>query len=43
MSKGAEKYLPIFEVTDLNLYKYLEYQKSRGYSLIGLEQTANSK
>lgn len=39
----AEKWLPIYEVREPDLLQYLRYQKSNGYSLIGLEQTANSK
>ena len=39
----ADKWLPIYEVQVANLYKYLEYQKTNGYTILGLEQTVNSK
>mmetsp|Transcript_26817 Transcript_26817/g.20083 ORF Transcript_26817/g.20083 Transcript_26817/m.20083 type:complete len:166 (-) Transcript_26817:43-540(-) len=39
----SEKWLPIFEVPEKHLASYLELQKSNGYSILGLEQTANSK
>jgi len=39
----SEKWLPIYEVKEKDLYQYLEFQKSNGYKILGLEQTANSK
>lgn len=39
----SEKWLPIYEVKEKNLLSYLQYQKSNGYVILGLEQTANSK
>ena len=43
VSVTSEKWLPMVEVTEKDLYAYLEFQKSNGYSILGLEQTANSK
>ncbi|CDW83820.1 rrna methylase family [Stylonychia lemnae] len=43
VSVTSEKWLPIVEVQEKNLYQYLEYQKSNGYVILGIEQTANSK
>jgi tRNA guanosine-2'-O-methyltransferase len=43
VSVTSEKWLPIYEVQEHHLYKYLLYQKSNGYKILGLEQTANSK
>ena len=39
----AQKWLPIYEVWLMHLLQYLTYQKSNGYTILGLEQTANSK
>mmetsp|Transcript_15937 Transcript_15937/g.26856 ORF Transcript_15937/g.26856 Transcript_15937/m.26856 type:complete len:256 (-) Transcript_15937:15-782(-) len=39
----AEKWLPIYEVREENLAKYLEFQKQNGYTILGLEQTADSQ
>lgn len=43
VSVTSEKWLPIIEVKEKDLYSYLEFQKSNGYVILGLEQTANSK
>lgn len=43
VSVTSEKWLPMVEVTEKNLYEYLEFQKSNGYVILGIEQTANSK
>lgn len=37
VSVTSEKWLPIFEVKEKDLSKYLEYQKSNGYAILGLE------
>ena len=39
----SEKWLPIYEVKEKELLSYLQYQKSNGYIILGIEQTANSK
>jgi len=39
----AEKWLPIYEVKPQQILEYLQYQKTNGYKILGLEQTANSK
>ena len=39
----AQKWQPIHEVPVPQLLEYLLYQKSNGYKILGLEQTANSK
>ena len=39
----SEKWLPIYQVVEKDLMDYLAYQKSNGYKVLGLEQTANSK
>ena len=43
VSVTSEKWLPIVEVFEKDLYQYLEFQKSNGYAILGIEQTANSK
>ena len=43
VSVTSEKWLPIYEVQEKDLHSYLVYQKSNGYKILGLEQTANSK
>jgi len=43
ISVTSEKWLPIYEVKEKDLLNYLAYQKSNGYKILGLEQTANSK
>ena len=43
VSVTSEKWLPIYEVQEKDLYSWLEFQKSKGYVILGLEQTANSK
>jgi len=43
ISVTSEKWLPIHEVQIKDLLGYLEFQKSNGYKVCGLEQTANSK
>jgi tRNA G18 (ribose-2'-O)-methylase SpoU len=43
VSVTAEKWLPIYQVLEKDLLDYLAYQKSNGYKILGLEQTANSK
>lgn len=42
ISVTAEKWIPIQEVPELNLKEYLKAKKREGYSVLGLEQTANS-
>ena len=37
VSVTSEKWLPIYEVQEINLYKYLLYMKSNGYKILGLE------
>ena len=37
VSVTSEKWLPIYEVQEKDLYAYLEYQKSNGYKILGLE------
>ena len=39
----AQKWLPIYQVQERQLSDYLRYQKSNGFAILGLEQTANSK
>ena len=39
----SERWLPIFQVIEKDLLDYLAFQKSNGYKILGLEQTANSK
>jgi len=43
ISVTSEKWLPIYEVREKDLLNYLQYQKSNGYTILGIEQTANSK
>ncbi|XP_062502698.1 probable methyltransferase TARBP1 isoform X2 [Corticium candelabrum] len=43
LSVTAEKWLDILEVRPVDLQAYLQSMRRRGYSLIGIEQTANSK
>lgn len=43
ISVTSEKWLPIYEVKERDLLDYLQYQKSNGYVILGIEQTANSK
>jgi len=43
ISVTSEKWLPIYQVIECDLLNYLAYQKSNGYKILGLEQTANSK
>ncbi len=43
VSVTSEKWLPMYEVQEKDLYNYLLFQKSNGYKILGLEQTANSK
>lgn len=43
VSVTSEKWLPVYEVREKELAAYLEFQKSNGYKILGLEQTANSK
>jgi len=42
ISVTSEKWLPIYEVKEKDLLDYLMYQKSNGYKIVGIEQTANS-
>ena len=42
ISVTSEKWLPIYQVLEKDLMDYLHYQKSNGYKVLGLEQTANS-
>jgi hypothetical protein len=39
----SEKYIPINQVIERDLLDYLTYQKSNGFKIVGIEQTANSK
>lgn len=41
-SVTAEKWVPIIEVPVSNVTGFLEKKKKEGYSILGLEQTANS-
>ena len=43
ISVTSEKWLPIYEVRECDLLSYLQYQKQNGYTILGIEQTANSK
>eukprot|EP00742_Colponemidia_sp_Colp-10_P012885 GILJ01014505.1.p1 GENE.GILJ01014505.1~~GILJ01014505.1.p1 ORF type:complete len:1557 (+),score=304.04 GILJ01014505.1:174-4673(+) len=43
ISVTAEKWLPVEEVKEEDLMRYLKRQKEEGYAMLGLEQTANSK
>jgi len=43
ISVTAEKWLPMIEVKEKDLMEYLKFKKLSGYTLIGLEQTRNSK
>ena len=43
VSVTSEKWLPMYEVQEKDLYNYLLFQKSNGYKILGLEQTANSR
>ncbi|XP_072030160.1 probable methyltransferase TARBP1 [Amphiura filiformis] len=43
LSVTAEKWLPVEEVKPNDLRKYLETMRHDGYTLVGVEQTANSK
>ena len=43
ISVTSEKWIPIYMVVEKDLLDYLAYQKSNGYKILGLEQTANSK
>lgn len=38
----AEKWVPVIEVPVSNVKGYLEKKKQDGFSILGLEQTANS-
>ncbi|XP_052209740.1 uncharacterized protein LOC127813058 isoform X2 [Diospyros lotus] len=42
ISVTAEKWVPIIEVPESNLKAFLQKKKREGFSLLGLEQTANS-
>ncbi|KAH9305250.1 hypothetical protein KI387_009654, partial [Taxus chinensis] len=42
ISVTAEKWIPVQEVPELSLKEYLTTKKREGYSILGLEQTANS-
>ncbi|RZC86557.1 hypothetical protein C5167_029904 [Papaver somniferum] len=42
ISVTAEKWVPIIEVPVSSLKVYLEKKKKEGFSILGLEQTANS-
>lgn len=41
-SVTAEKWVPIIEVPVNSVKQFLEKKKREGYSILGLEQTANS-
>lgn len=42
LSVTAHKWVPIREVYEACLPEYLQHKKSQGYTLVGVEQTANS-
>lgn len=42
-SLTAEKWLPLSEIGEDELYSFLQTMKTRGYSVIGIEQTDSSK
>ncbi|XAR70547.1 tRNA (guanosine(18)-2'-O)-methyltransferase [Bertholletia excelsa] len=42
ISVTAEKWVPIIEVPESNLKVFLQKKKQEGFSILGLEQTANS-
>jgi len=43
ISVTAEKWLQMIEVKEKDLMEYLKFKKLSGYTLVGLEQTRNSK
>ncbi|KAN0012110.1 hypothetical protein ACTFIU_000333 [Dictyostelium citrinum] len=43
VSVSAEKWVPTIEVTKPNLLDYLKLKKKQGYSILGVEQTSQSK
>ncbi|EGC36841.1 hypothetical protein DICPUDRAFT_14626, partial [Dictyostelium purpureum] len=43
VSVSAEKLVPIIEITKPNLLDYLKLKKKEGYSILGVEQTSQSK
>lgn len=43
LSKTAEKWLKITEIKSFQVMEYLIGMKSAGYSIVGAEQTGNSK
>ncbi|KAF2070000.1 hypothetical protein CYY_008683 [Polysphondylium violaceum] len=43
VSVSAEKWVPTIEVTKPNLISYLTLKKKEGYSILGVEQTSQSK
>ena len=43
LSVSAEKWVDIEQVMPVKLEQYLEDSKKEGYTIVGLEQTANSK
>lgn len=43
ISVTAEKWLPIEEVNENQLLQFLQEKKQEGWSLLGVEQTSNSK
>ncbi|GCB68596.1 hypothetical protein scyTo_0005329 [Scyliorhinus torazame] len=42
LSVSAEQWLPVIEVRPAQLVEYLQRKKTEGYTIIGVEQTANS-
>ncbi|XP_078085623.1 tRNA (guanosine(18)-2'-O)-methyltransferase TARBP1 isoform X2 [Mustelus asterias] len=42
LSVSAEQWLPVIEVRPTQLVEYLQRKKTEGYTIIGVEQTANS-
>ncbi|XP_006011684.1 probable methyltransferase TARBP1 [Latimeria chalumnae] len=43
LSVSAEQWLPVIEVKPSQLVEYLEKKKTEGYTIVGVEQTANSQ
>jgi len=43
ISVTSEKWIPIHEVKQANLMEYLQMQKNNGFTIVGIEQSANSK
>uniref|UniRef100_A0A4W3JQ65 tRNA (guanosine(18)-2'-O)-methyltransferase TARBP1 n=1 Tax=Callorhinchus milii TaxID=7868 RepID=A0A4W3JQ65_CALMI len=43
LSVSAEQWMPVIEVKPAQLVEYLQQKKTEGYTIIGVEQTANSQ